>query len=82
MDGKSHEVYWRGQLVGYVVDPKVDNYHFYGLRRPANAEAAQAFLRAVREGRDVFVGIDDPTVGFGTVDVEPGDEIEINFRPN
>ena len=42
-------IYWNNEIVGYVDDLSVDNFHLYGKWISANTTAAVKFLEALSE---------------------------------
>jgi hypothetical protein len=56
-------VYYRRQLVGFIEEPTVDMFWFYGRWRPAKgAEATALFLQAIESGEEPGVGLSQPSV--------------------
>jgi hypothetical protein len=73
---------WRGQLVGYILDPKIDNFDVYGRWTPV-FPSAQEFIRVLQQCGEVVVRIGNKTPEWlGTVEELPDTEINIRVRPN
>lgn len=76
-------LYWNAKIVGSLVDPKADNFDFYGAWEPTEDKLLyESFLAQIDEEGGAFVEIG--SVGSpltGTVEVEPDQEIEIKLRP-
>jgi len=43
MAALSVEIIWRGEVVGYINNPGVDNFHLYGCWMPAEGPMAEEF---------------------------------------
>jgi hypothetical protein len=89
-------VYWNDELVGYIDDVKMDNFHLYGFWYPAETSNTQRFLGALQQHfaneEDYFyvrLGDQNPLIGsvedFREMQLPAGqskEEIEILIRPS
>jgi hypothetical protein len=76
-------VTWGGQLVGWIVSPRVDMPHYYGRWMAADGPAAAEFLASLRRAVDDGDGLEVVVAGNlpGIVYVHPDDqEGEIDVR--
>ncbi len=83
MKQKTEHLFWNGKLIGAVSNPKVDMWDYYGSWQPtSDADLYRQFLEQVDKegGARVDIGhVGSPSTG--TVELEPGDEIEVKIRP-
>ena len=82
MSEKTEKVFWNGEVVGVVTEPKVDNFDYYGQWKPTeDGGLYEKFIEAIDEdgGAQIIIGdLESPLVG--TVELEPDEEIEIKIR--
>lgn len=73
---------WRDQIVGYIKNINVDMFDVYGEWLPLDSNVTGEFLSLLQRGEQLWVqvGIDVATCR-GTVELEPGKNIEIKLRP-
>jgi hypothetical protein len=87
MSPKSERLFWNGKPVGVVLNPKVDMWDYYGSWQPTSDEALyRQFLEQVDQegGARVEIGdVGSPSSATlsATVELEPGDQIEVKIRP-
>jgi len=72
------EVLWNKKAVGFILNPNVDNFFYYGKWVPTtDKEIYKAFLDAIEpEGADVICSNGQK----GNVAAVPNDEIDIRLR--
>lgn len=76
------DVFWNGEYIGSVLDPRGDNFDFYGTWKPVATGIYTKFLQTLGEYGEVWVAFGaEPLKPVGTVEFVPGDEIEIKLRP-
>ncbi len=75
-------VLWRGQEVGKVTNPKVDNFDLYGKWVPSDSALAKSFAARIESDGEieVLVGAEDPPLR-GVVEFIPSAEIEVKLFP-
>ncbi|WP_163993133.1 hypothetical protein [Pyxidicoccus caerfyrddinensis] len=74
-------VYWRDQLVGVMVNPKVEMFSLYGDWEPAEGAVVAEFLTALEkeEDQEVFLGGRENRKAI--VMRPPDTDIEARFYP-
>ena len=79
---ETENVLWNGEVVGVVSNPNVDNFDYYGSWQPTSDDKLyRQFLEQVDSegGARVELGeIGSPL--YGTVELEPDDEIKVKIR--
>lgn len=77
---KKIDVFWRGEVVGSILEPKFDNYHLYGEWKPVSSPTTHLFIERITAGKlaRVLLGDGEPPL-YGTIDMPPDDEGEIEF---
>jgi hypothetical protein len=83
------EVIWKGEVVGHIENPGVDNFHLYGTWVPAGGEIAEQFVAELTAamgrwdedmaGVSVLIGGQSPTPG--EVTGLSGGEINVLVAP-
>ena len=82
MSEKAEQIFWNGEVVGVVTDPKVDNFDYYGIWKPTEeSDLYNRFVETVEKdgGASIVVG-DLESRLVGTVELAPDHEIEIKIR--
>ena len=78
---QSLSLFFEGSLVGYVLDPKLDNFELYGSWRPVLGEGLSRFLQVLDQTGEASIAIGQaPDELRGLVEVEPDDEIQVKLR--
>lgn len=73
-------VYWNGQRVGWVTNPEVDNYHFFGPWVPDDSALTRTFLSRLTTGAVETVRIGDGVPELvGRIDTPPDEDGVIEF---
>jgi hypothetical protein len=76
-------VFWNREIVGYLVEPNVDNFDLYGRWVPVKGTAYDDFMRQFEFDEDIRVGLGKPDdTDNNTVNSAPDNMIEIKVRPN
>lgn len=88
MAARRLDIFWRGDLVGWIEDPSADQFHWYGRWAPCAGPMTDAFHAAVNDamarwdetsaGTDVHFGDDRLVAEVVAFD---GSEIEILANP-
>lgn len=80
MTVKKEAIIWKGDLVGYIEEPKRWPVIWRGTWVPADTEATQRFLDALHKGRYLWIEIGSgPAKEIATIEQAPGNEIELRF---
>lgn len=77
-------VFWNEQLVGYVEDLSVDNFHLYGKWTPAKSKEGEAFLEMLRADEyniDIWVGFGENKPMYNLASL-PDRNIDVRMLPN
>jgi len=76
-------VWWYGKCVGFIINPTIDNFDFYGQWQPLQDSACKKFLEWIETDGEAEIKIgDDHSKLKGTVEIKPDEEIELKIRPN
>lgn len=82
MNKRAEALFWNGKIVGVVLNPKIDMFDYYGSWTPTtDTDLYRQFLEQVdvEGGARVEIGqVGSPS--SGTVELQPGDEIEVKIR--
>ena len=70
---------WHGKCVGFVIEPKVDNFDFYGKWQPLQNSLCNKFLESIEIHGEVEVKIGEHSDIKGTIEIVPDDEIDIKI---
>jgi thymidine phosphorylase len=76
------DVFWKGEKIGVIVLPTIDNFHLYGAWRPVEGLAVANFAAATQRDDEatIFLGSAESNLQ-GTVAMLSEAEIEILMRP-
>ncbi|MEK8016719.1 MAG: hypothetical protein VSS75_007605 [Candidatus Parabeggiatoa sp.] len=78
-------VIWHEKSVGFIVNPKCDNFDLYGKWQPNQNSAYKKFLEWLETYGEAEVEIANNECQIqirGTVETEPNEEIDIKVRMN
>ncbi len=87
MKQKTEHLFWNGKIVGVVSNPNVDMWDYYGSWQPtADEDLYRQFLEQVDQDGGARVeigevGLPSSATLSATVELEPGDEIQVKIRP-
>jgi len=80
---KKIPIRWYGKCVGFIINPTIDNFDFYGKWQPLQNSLCQEFLECIETHGEAEIKIgDDQSELKGTVEIKPDEEIDIKIRPN
>lgn len=77
---KKMDVWWRGEVVGSILEPQIDNYHLYGRWKSVPSPTADMFVENITAGKleTVVLGTRESDLR-GYTDIPPEDgEIEFS----
>ncbi len=82
MNKRTETLFWNGKIVGVISNPKLVNFDYYGSWTPiTDTDLYRQFLEQVdMEGGARFEIGDVGSPLTGTVELEPGDEIDVKIR--
>jgi hypothetical protein len=74
-------IFWNGRIVGYIINPQVDNFHMYGVWQPNHTIDCTSFLMALDSGQQltVDIGTEQPLIQ-ARVDIKPENYVEVILR--
>lgn len=79
--GRNLSLFFEGSLIGYVLDPNLDNFELYGAWKPVPGDGLSRFLQVLDQAGEASIVIGQaPDELRGLVEVEPDDEIQVKLR--
>ena len=76
------EILFNGSLVGWMINPKVDNFEIYGDWKPNAGSSLDLLLETLNDVGEANVEISKGKSPIsGVISIEPEDEIEIKMYP-
>lgn len=79
--GRNLSLFFEGSLIGYLLDPSLDNFELYGAWKPVPGDGLSRFLQVLDQAGEASIVIGQaPDELRGLVEVEPDDEIQVKLR--